>query len=75
MTNDADERSRCQMLLFSARGKTMPEIADLTLCDDNTVWYWLKRYEAEGLAGLATKPRFGRTPKSCYPLPGGATPR
>jgi hypothetical protein len=32
-TNDADERSRCQMILFSARGKTVPEIAELTLFD------------------------------------------
>ena len=67
-TNDADERSRCQMLLFSARGKSVPEIADLTLFDDDTVLYWLNRYEAEGLAGLATKPRPGRPPKSRYAL-------
>jgi transposase len=67
-TNDADERSRCQMLLFSARGKTVPEIADLTLFDDDTVLYWLNRYEAEGLAGLGTKPRSGRPPKSRYAL-------
>lgn len=63
-TNDADERSRCQMLLLSARGKTVAEIADLTLFDDDTVLYWLDRYETEGLAGLATKPRSGRPPKS-----------
>lgn len=67
-TNDADERSRCQMLLFSARGKTVPEIAELTLFDDDTVLYWLNRYEAEGLAGLGTKPRSGRPPKSRYAL-------
>jgi transposase len=67
-TNDADERSRCQMLLFSARGKSVPEIADLILFDDDTVLYWLNRYEAEGLAGLATKPRSGRPPKSRYAL-------
>jgi hypothetical protein len=30
-SNDADERSRCQMLLFSARGKTVPEIYVCTL--------------------------------------------
>ena len=59
------------MLLFSARDQTVPEIADLTLCDDDTVLYWLKRYEAEVSAGLATKPHSGRPPKSCYPLPSG----
>ncbi len=63
-TNNADERSRCQMLLLSARGKTVPEIADLTLFDEDTVLYWLTRYEAEGLDGLSTKPRSGRPPKS-----------
>lgn len=36
-TNDADERSRCQMILFSAWGKTVPEITELTLFDDDTV--------------------------------------
>jgi hypothetical protein len=73
-----DQRRRrafTQMLRFSARGQTVPEIADLTLCDDDTVLYWLKRYEAEVSAGLATKPHSGRPPKSCYPLPSGATPR
>ena len=65
-THDADERSRCQMILFSARGKNVSEIADLTLFDDDTVLYWLSRYEAEGLAGLTTRPRSGRPPKSGY---------
>ena len=62
-THDADERSRCQMVLLSARGMTVPEIADLTLFDDDTVLYWLDRYQADGRAGLATKPRSGRPPK------------
>ncbi len=52
-THDADERSRCPMILFSARGKTVPEIADLTLFDPDTVLYWLDRYEAEGVDVLA----------------------
>jgi transposase len=52
------------MVLLSARGKTVPEIADLTLFDADTVLYWLDRYEADGLADLATKPRSGRPPKS-----------
>jgi transposase len=67
-TNDADERSRCQMLLFSARGKSVPESAELTLFDDDTVLDWLNRYDAEGLAGMASKPRSGRPPKSRYAL-------
>lgn len=67
-TNDADERSRCQMILFSAGGKSVPEIAELTLFDADTVLFWMDRYEAEGLDGLATKLRTGRPPKSRYRL-------
>jgi transposase len=52
------------MILFSARGKTVPEIAELTLFDHDTVLYWLDRYAADGMAGLTTKPRSGRPPKS-----------
>jgi hypothetical protein len=37
ITTDADERSRCQMILFSARGKSIAEIAELTLFTDDTV--------------------------------------
>ena len=64
MTHDADERSRCQMILFSAQGKMVPEIAELTWFDADTVLYWRDRYEAEGVSGLTTKPRSGRPPKS-----------
>jgi transposase len=63
-THDADERSRCQMILFSAQDKTIAEIAALTFFAEDTVLYWLDRYQTEGLEGLATKPRRGRPPKS-----------
>jgi transposase len=67
-TNDADERSRCQLILLSARGKTVSEIAELTLFDDDLILGWLDRYEADGSAGVATKPRSGRPPKSLSAL-------
>lgn len=63
-THDADERSRCQMILFSAQGKRVAAIAELTLFGEDTVLYWFERYETDGLDGLATKPRSGRPPKS-----------
>ena len=63
-THDADERSRCQMILFSAQGKTVAEIAELTFFGEDTVLFWLDRYQTDGLEGLATKPRSGRPPKS-----------
>ncbi len=36
-THDADERSRCQMILFSAQGKSVTEIATLTFLGEDTV--------------------------------------
>lgn len=63
-TKDADLRSRCQMLLLSAAGHRVGEIADLTLFDENSVLFWFDRYEAEGLAGLEDRPKSGRPPKS-----------
>ena len=35
-TKDADLRTRCQMILLSAAGHAVAEIADLTLFDENT---------------------------------------
>lgn len=63
-TKDADMRSRCQMLLLSADGQGVGEIAKLTLFDENSVLFWFDRYEAEGLDGLEDRPKSGRPPKS-----------
>ena len=63
-TKDADLRSRCQMLLLSADGHRVGEIAELTLFDENSVLFWFDRYEAEGLDGLEDRPKSGRPPKS-----------
>ena len=63
-TKDADLRSRCQMLLLSADGHRVSEIAELTLFDENSVLFWFDRYEAEGLDGLEDRPKSGRPPKS-----------
>jgi transposase len=63
-TTNADIRTRCQMVLLSARGRSTVEIAELTLFDQDTVLFWFDRYEADGLAGLEDRPRSGRPPKS-----------
>ena len=63
-TNSADVRSRCQMTLLSAQGYSVSDIARLTLFDQNTVLYWLDRFEAEGAPGLEDRPRCGRPPQS-----------
>jgi len=62
-TDDADLRSRCQMILLSAQGHGAMEIAELTFFDQDTVLLWFSRYEAEGLPGLYDRPRSGRPPK------------
>jgi transposase len=62
-TDNADVRSRCQMILLSAQGRSAAEIAVLTFFDQDTVLFWFDRYEAEGLPGLQDRPRSGRPPK------------
>jgi len=62
-TDNADVRSRCQMILLSAQGHSTAEIAELTFFDQDTVLFWFDRYEAEGLTGLQDRPRSGRPPK------------
>ena len=63
-TAEADLRSRCQMILLSAESYSVLQIAQVTFYDQDTVLYWLDRYEAEGLDGLEDRPRSGRPPKS-----------
>jgi transposase len=63
-TKDADVRSRCQMILLSNDGLSPPAIAAQVRFHRRTVTRYIQRYEAEGLAGLLTKPRSGRPPKA-----------
>ena len=55
-------RLRCQMILLKSEQRTAQEIADLLGCCEVVVNNWLKRYKAEGIAGLRTKPGRGRKP-------------
>ena len=59
-TNDADVRSRCDMILLSNVGLSPPQIAQRVRFSRYTVVRFIHRYEAEGLQGLYTKPRSGR---------------
>ena len=63
-TDSAALRSRCQMLLLSAQRRAVAEIAAVTFFGEDTVLYWIDRYEQAGLAGLEDRPRSGRPPKS-----------
>ncbi len=67
-TQNADVRTRCQMILLSAQEYGVSEIAELTLFKEDSVLYWLDRYESEGLHGLEDRPRSGRHPKSNWPM-------
>jgi len=55
-------RARCRMILLKSERRTAVEIADLLGCCEVVVNNWLKRYEAEGIGGLRTKPGRGRKP-------------
>ena len=64
VTNDANLRTRCQIILLSNDGCSTPEVARLVRFSEDTVLYWIDRFEAEGLRGLEDRPRPGRPPKS-----------
>jgi transposase len=55
-------RLRCQMILLKSEQRTAAEIAGLLGCCEVVVNNWLKRYEAEGIDGLRTRPGRGRKP-------------
>lgn len=57
------ERTRCQIILLSHQGLTPPAIAALVRVDPTTVHRTIRRYEAEGLAGLSHRPIPGRPRK------------
>jgi transposase len=63
-TRDVRLRMRAQMVLLAVEQHMLvPEIAKIVRSDEQTVRAWLKRYLAEGVAGLADAPRSGVTPK------------
>src|ERR1700761_3389115 len=51
---------RAVMVLLSVRGLAPAEIAVLLGCHPSTVRRWIGRFNAEGAAGLADRPRCGR---------------
>lgn len=63
-THDVRLRMRAQIILLAAeQGMRAPAIAKVVRSDEETVRSWLKRYLAEGAAGLADAPRPGAVPK------------
>ena len=54
---------RAHMVLLSARGYTVEQIAEIFGGGEDVVRKWLHRYEREGPLGLDDRPRPGRPPK------------
>lgn len=54
---------RAHMVLLSARGYTVEQIAEIFGVGGDVVRQWLHRYEREGPLGLDDRPRPGRPPK------------
>ncbi|MEW6602726.1 MAG: IS630 family transposase [Nitrospirota bacterium] len=54
---------RLHAVLLVAQGVTCPEVAKLLGDSPRTVQYWIRRFEEEGLAGLADADRPGRPSK------------
>lgn len=51
-TGDAEERTRCQIILLSHKGMKAQDIAPIVLKSADTVRRTIRRYEAKGLGGL-----------------------
>lgn len=55
-------RQRCKGILLKSEGKKSADVAAELECNAITVNNWLKRYQAEGLAGLTNREGRGRKP-------------
>jgi transposase len=53
---------RAQMVLLSAKGYAVSEIAAMFDLGEDRVRHWLRRYAGEGAVGLEDRPRPGRPP-------------
>jgi len=53
-------RRRCQMILLKSEERTSIEVVGILGSCEMTINNWLKRYEAEGIKGLRTRPGRGR---------------
>ena len=54
------QATRSVMVLLSAHGLPPAQIAELLDCHPATVRRWISRFNREGAAGLADRPRWGR---------------
>jgi transposase len=63
-TKDVRIRQRVQIILLASEHKMIaPQIASIVRTNDQTVRTWIKRFNAEGIAGLYDHPRSGAPAK------------
>src|SRR6266481_5518948 len=62
-SSDASLVRRCQAIVLSAAGQTVPAIARLMGVDASTIHRWLDRFEAGGIGALAPATSDGRPPR------------
>ena len=67
------QATRAVMVLLSLHGLPPAQIAELLDCHPATVRRWISRFNGEGLAGLADRPRSGRPPLGGRRLTGRIT--
>lgn len=61
-TAPARQVERAQIIRLAAEGRIAPDIAEHLRLNAQTVRDWLKRFNAEGVAGLDDRPRSGKPP-------------
>src|SRR4051812_28818725 len=59
-TKDVRIRTRAQIILLAFDGKSPPAIAKIVDLDSESVRHHMKRYQNEGISGLADRERTGR---------------
>ena len=67
------QAARAVMILLSSHGLAPGQVAELLDCHPATVRRWIGRFNDEGLAGLADRPRSGRPRLGGRRLPGRIT--
>lgn len=60
---DPDVRFRAHILLLLADGHSWATVASLLFCSSRTIDRWVKRFQAEGLEGLAGRKRERLSPR------------
>ena len=61
-TAPARRVERARIIWYASQGQSAPAIAEQLRLDAYTARGWIRRFNAEGLAGLEDRPRAGRPP-------------